>query len=187
MQSPPPPNLYKPLPIIPLMKNIYVPVALVAVAIMLAGCAGGSGTMAATGKNCGTDMACMSASAEKCEQAYGTLEQNSGGVGMNMYIQIQGGTVDACTTYYKIDSILYPEGTTAQQKAVMDQMLKGKDMTCTMPHNVQMEEAIALDKCTGTLVDVMKMATNSYSDTGSTGDSGNPNDYGGYGSGLPVY
>lgn len=159
--------------------------ALVIAALAFAGCAGSS---AAAGKNCGTDATCLTNAAKACEQAYGTLASPAGtGTTMNMFAQIKGGTPSSCTYYFRIDSMTYSSSVSAQQKAAMDLMLKGKDMTCTMPQEMNMEDAMAANKCSGSLIDAMAAAYGGIGNSGS-GDSGGSSDTDNIGgTGLPGY
>ena len=97
----------------------------VVVAVFLAGCNGSEA------KDCGNDIQCFAAEAETCSPAKVTMDFSGMGLDMAMYIEISGGSVDACNVYYK-----YIGGP-----------MDGKDMSCTMGANTGMTEIDPEDMC----------------------------------------
>lgn len=174
------------------MKKIYLPIALLAVATLFAGCMGEGSAPAPTGTNCGTDTTCLFAAVQACTPAYGTTTEGEEGMKIHMYYQVIGGTTSACQYYMRVDSVDVGSGVPAAQKAMVDQLVTGKDMTCTMEAAGDIGSAVMNNKCTGSLVAGFKMLYGAAVSNPSGGDSGYSGDTGdtgssGYGGGLPTY
>lgn len=97
---------------------------------LISGCLGGSAA-----KDCGDDMICFVEAAQTCTPAKLTVLES----GSLVYMEIKGGTTDACTVYYDYD---------------MDTVGK-MDMTCTTPTTqiaISSPDALC-DYCSGSLRD----------------------------------
>ncbi|MFH0987140.1 MAG: hypothetical protein V1911_03800 [Candidatus Micrarchaeota archaeon] len=101
----------------------------------------GSGGSNIAMHNCGTSMTCMEQYFETCDPAKGTISD----YGVTYYIEIQGGSDSACTTYVKFESSEYSGMGIAT----------GADMTCVISTSEYFPMGDNPDHCTGTLKDMM--------------------------------
>lgn len=152
------------------MKLAWLGVMTVGLTLLLAGCLGGGLY------DCGSDVACFQEKAASCEPALITITNTTtlpgtGTMSMTMRAEIQGGTVEECTFYMKIEDISLSGGdlTPAEQQmfdAVLG-IMEGKDMTCKVPATqlggTTPSTGIAdPDACTGSLIDTMEEMTGSF-------------------------
>jgi hypothetical protein len=160
-------------------KMVLVSIATVFIAALLAGCTGGGGGSLFT-KDCGNvtgniagDAAykCFNDSAAKCAPAKLKVDTrymlatgySTNVVGYLMYMEIKGGTQQACKFYSRYDDLFMPTGLTPEQQQNLTataSLLKGKDMTCTMTTAEITTGEMGLEdtcsKCTGTVIDLLK-------------------------------
>jgi len=113
------------------MKHIVGLIGIVAVVMLFTGCTGSNPNVI----DCGSDIQCFSQAAETCSPAKVTMAEST----MTMYMEILGGTMEACQIYYEFD---------------MGQLGK-TDMTCTIPVTEQidmnnLEELCAV--CSGSML-----------------------------------
>lgn len=131
----------------------YAIFALMAGAILFAGCTGGT-----AGKNCGADMACLETAAMACDPAFGSISLPSGNFTIAMNVEVQGGTTSQCTYYFKINDITFAsQGMNAQEQQFVVAMMKGKDMTCKKAAGSLFagNNSFTKSQCTGPLADVI--------------------------------
>jgi hypothetical protein len=110
------------------LKGSYLAVIAIAVATLLAGCAGGGGPLGM--KDCGTDKACFDAAALNCTPARAIANISDGTIMFSA--EVRGGTLSACNYYVKLTSATPPAGVSEEEKAMIMPYV-GKDLTCTVP------------------------------------------------------
>lgn len=118
--------------------------------------------------DCGSDINCFKERAVKCEPTLLTITNSTsttlGTMSMTTRAEVQGGTLEKCTFYMKIEDISISGNLTPTQKQLFDSMmgvLKGKDMTCVLPAAQMSGKTpstgmVNSSACSGSLIDTMK-------------------------------
>jgi hypothetical protein len=111
----------------------------------------------------------MSVATINCEQAYGRLTFGQDPI-FTAYFEVKSGTKASCTYYLKVENLQYSDTISQTQRTYYDQLVKGKDMTCTKaaPSKISVASNLVVEvfpndvivsSCTGPLKDAATSST----------------------------